>query len=501
MRVPYSELGRFVKVEDIDPAELVEKLNRHSVEATLTHFGNTDLEGVKVARVLDVKPHPELKKLLVCRVDAGGEILTVCTNDRSVKEGELLAVAPPGARVGEITVERRNFKGVVSEGMFLGGEDLVGIPTEGVFRLPPKAAAPGEDVIKLLSIGEPIIELDITPNRGDLLSVKGLAREVCAIYDRPMNEPPVEDFEAGGKMPPAAIEDRGCSRYRLLLLEGLEIKESPLWLKLALWKFGERDINAAVDATNYAMFLEGNPLHAFDADKIEGRISVRSAREGERFLALNGKEYELKEGDLVIADEKKILALAGIIGGAESAVSPSTTRILLEGAHFDPFRIRKTAKRLDLRTESSYRFERNVDVENVARAQNLAAAVILRLSGGRAVGKIDLYPEPYRPPRVTLRLSEYEATVGEGVDPREAAKILKNLGFSARVRAKGLSEEALRRTALRLAAERLGCRRFLPEAVNGSRVVISCGGKRAEIDLDRETELLKEELKRWGVEF
>ncbi len=461
MRVPYSILNQYVEVEDIDPKELVENLNTHSVEATLDYFGNSDIDKVVVGRVLKTEPHPSLKKLLVCEVDVGTEKVVICTNDKTVQEGDKVFLVLPGGRIGDLKITERNFKGVISRGMFLGLEELVGVPSEGVFKFHDESVKPGTDVKKLLGIGEPIIELDITPNRGDLLSVKGLAREVSALYGRPIKEMDIPTYGVFGKeLEIRILEPEYCHRYRGAVIRNVKVKESPLWLQIALWKFGANAINNIVDITNYVLYTEGNPMHAFDLDKIEGKIYVRRAQDGEKFLALNGNEYELTRDDLVIADDRKVLALAGVIGGLESAVTEGTKNILFETAYFDPFKVRKTAKRYDIRTESSYRFERNVDVENINRAQNLAVKICLNLAGGEITTVIDEYAKPYRPKEVKLSLSKYRKYTGSDIEPERAKEILNNLGLPTEVEYK-FGTEDIKRLLVRYLQKVKGLKVFL----------------------------------------
>ncbi len=457
MRVPYSELNKYIKVEDIDPKELVERLNTHSVEATLDFFGNSNVEKVVVAKILKTEPHPTLKKLLVCEVDIGTQKVVICTNDKTVKEGDKVFAVLPGGRIGDLKIGERNFKGIVSKGMFLGLEELVGVSSEGVFKFHDPNVEPGTDVKKLLGLGEPIIELDITPNRGDLLSVKGLAREIAALYNRPISLPEAPRLDIFGSDAEIEILDNDCGRYRGAVVRNVNVGESSLWLMVALWKFGEAVINNVVDITNYLLFTEGNPMHAFDLDKIEGKIYVRSANEGETFKALNGKEYKLSTEDLVIADDKKVLALAGVIGGADSGVSEKTENILLETAYFNPYRVRKSAKRHDIRTESSYRFERNVDIENIERSQNLAVKLIRDLAGGEVSTVRDVYPNPYRPKEVSLSFRKLVEYTGGYIEPKKVFQILNSLGLPTEVE---IEEESLKRAILKFLVQKMGCEGF-----------------------------------------
>jgi len=445
MRVPYSILNRYVDVKDIDPKELVEKLNTHSVEATLDYFGNENLDKVVVGKILKTESHPSLKKLLVCEVDIGQRKVKVCTNDKTVKEGDKVFLVLPGGRVGDLKIAERDFKGIVSYGMFLGLEEIAGIPSEGVFKFHDETVKPGADVKELLGIGEPIVELDITPNRGDLLSVKGLAREISALYGRPLKNFDIFDYETfGSEIKIEILEPEYCQRYRATVVRNIQVKESPLDLQVALWKFGANAINNVVDITNYVLYTEGNPMHAFDLDKIEGTIRVRLAKQGEKFTALNGNSYELSEEDLVIADDRKVLALAGVIGGMDSAVTDETKNILFETAYFNPFKVRKTAKRHDIRTESSYRFERNVDIENIAKAQNIAVKLSLELAGGNVTTVVDKYVKPYQPKEVSLTISKYRKYTGSNIAPEKAAEILNNLGLPTEIEYKFNKEDIKR---------------------------------------------------------
>jgi phenylalanyl-tRNA synthetase beta chain len=501
MKVPYSELSRYVPVSDIEPEELVQRLNTHSVEADLEFFGNPDVEKVVVGKVLKTEPHPSLKKLLVCKVDVGKETLTVCTNDKTVSQGDKVFVVLPGGKIGDFEITERDFKGITSRGMFLGLEELVGVPSEGVFKFHDPSVKEGEDAKKLLGLGEPLIVLDITPNRGDLLSVKGLAREIATLYNLPLKLPQAPDFKPFGKGVEVSVEDtRGCRRYRAAVIRGVKVKESPLKLMAALWKFGEAVINNVVDITNYLLFTEGNPMHAFDLSRIKGKITVRRAVEGEKFKALNGKEYTLSHEDIVIADEEKVLALAGVIGGADSAVSGETEEVLLETAYFDPFAVRASSKRHDIRTESSYRFERNVDIENVARAQNMAIKMIGELAGGKLAALTDVYPEPYSPPTVSLSWKKYLSYTGAETDPREAARILNNLGLPTALKVENLSENGLRKVLIRLIAGRKGCKDYVCVEAEEGMITVRCSdGNTLIVDINEGINFLKGFLKEKGI--
>ncbi len=437
MRVPLSWLSEFVDIEGLTATEIAETLSLRSVEATVDRFGK-EVENVVFAKVIEVKEHPERKKLNVVKVSAGKHgTFTVVTADKDVKEGDITVLALPGAKVGDVEIGKKAFGSVVSEGMLLSFEDLeIEEKSEGVIRL-REDIEEGKDVKEVLKLGEEIIELDITPNRGDLLSVRGLAREISALFKVEKKKRDIPVFEDFGNFD-IRIEDRDCRRYRGVIIEGIETKESPLWLKIRLLQCGQRPINNIVDITNYVMFQEGQPLHAFDLDTLEGGIVVRSAREGERIRTLDGEERKLSENILVIADYKKPVAVAGVIGGLETGVNEKTKNILLESAYFNPSRVRKCAKLLGVQTESSYRFERNVDIEHVDKAQNVAVDMILKLAGGKITVVKDVYTDRYEPKKVFVPLGKYMRYAGENYENEEVKEILERLEIPCEIKRCGI---------------------------------------------------------------
>ena len=429
MRVPLSWIAEFVEIEGRDPEEIAEVLSLRSVEATLDTFG-ADIEGVRFGKVVEVKP---LENLLLIKVDLGKHgILNVVTADRELKEGMLVPVAPAGSRVKGKEVSKRPFGSVVSEGIVLTFNDLGLDDAEGgVFKL-EGGVEPGEDVGRVLGFGEPVLELDITPNRGDMLSVRGVARELSALLGLPKVNRNVPNFEETGKLE-IEILDGDCRRYRGAVIEGLKIERSPLKVRRRLWQAGFRTINNVVDVTNYVMVQEGQPLHAFDLEKLSGGVRVRSAREGERIRTLEGKEVKLDSSILVIADSEKAVAVAGVVGGEETAVGPSTKNILLEAAYFEPRRVRRASKRLGIQTESSYRFERNVDIEWLRSAQDVAISMILELAGGKLVALKDLYPKRYEPKRIFLQAGKFNRYSGSDFEAEEVSRILSSLDIPHKI--------------------------------------------------------------------
>ncbi len=437
MKVPYTWLSEFVDLKGLSAEEIAEALSLRSVETTVETFG-INLDGVVFGKVVEVKKHPSEENYRVVRVQVQEHtFIQVVTADSTVSVGDGVLVALPHSRVGDRCITKREVKGVLSEGVLLSAQDLgLEEKSEGVLKIKEKVK-PGTDGAELLGFGEKILEIDITPNRGDMLSVRGVARDVAAIFGLEKKTPeekalsPIGDF-------PIEIRDSDCKRYRGVVIEGVKVGESPLFIKKRLWQCGIKTINNVVDVTNYVMLRDGQPLHAFDLDRLEGGIFVRSARRGEKILALDGNEYELDEEVLVIADSSRPVAIAGVIGGLETGVTENTTRVLLESAYFDPFRVRKAARKLGLQTESSYRFERNTDIERVDRAQDYATELILSLSGGEVKVVKDLYPEPYKPARIFLPQGKYIKYAGEPYRNDEVKRILTALEIPCEIMRCGL---------------------------------------------------------------
>ncbi|MDQ7038506.1 MAG: phenylalanine--tRNA ligase subunit beta [Aquificota bacterium] len=437
MRVPLSWIGEFVDITGRDPEEIAEILSLRSVEASLNTFG-PHVEGVYLGKVVKVEDHPERNDLAVVLLDLGGRgKVRAVTSDRGLKEGVRVPVAPPGARVKGKVVEKRPFGSVISEGFILSPGELDLEDGEGGVLKIYEDLEPGTDIRGVLGFGEPVLELDITPNRGDMLSVRGVARDLSALLNLPKKTREIPDYGDHGDLT-IEILDQDCHRYRGVVVEGVRVGTSPLWVRKRLWQAGIRTINNVVDVTNYIMIQEGQPLHAFDLDKIKGCVKVRSAREGERIRTLEGSEVALDEGILVIADEEKPIAVAGIIGGEETAVTGSTDAVLLESAYFSPERVRRGSKTLRIQTESSYRFERNVDIEWLDRAQNLAVGMILKLAGGEVRAVRDVYKRRYEPKRIFLQVGKFTRYSGSEFRPEEVSRILTSLEIPCEVKRCGV---------------------------------------------------------------
>jgi phenylalanyl-tRNA synthetase beta chain len=391
VKLPLSWLRAHVDV-DLPVEELAEvmSLNGLEVEAVLTPGEGT--AGVRTARVLSWAPHPDADRLRVVHVtgDGGeGEIELVC-GASNFDVGDVVAHAAPGSTIpGEgapMRMEARPIRGVVSNGMLASARELeLGDDHEGILVLP--AATPlGVDLGDLLPIGEPVVEIAVQPDRGDHLSVLGVARDLAAILDTTWHAPEVP-AELDTPSIPVTIDTDGCERFVTWTLEDVAVQPSPPWLRQRLAQCGIRSIDVVVDVTNYVMLELGQPLHAFDLDRLRGpSLRVRRAEGGERLVTLDDQERVLEAGDLVIDDAERPVSLAGVMGGLDTEVTATTRRVLLEAAVWEPASIRRTSRRLGLVSEASVRFERRVDPEGAARGVARAVQLLTELAGARPTG-------------------------------------------------------------------------------------------------------------------
>ncbi len=444
MRVPLSWLREFVTVE-LSPEALAELLTLGGLEVEGVEEAFELLGPVVSAEILSVKPHPEAERLRVCEVTDGKARYTIVSGAPGLEKGLKVALALPGAVTfsGEKIAETR-IRGVTSQGMLLSPYEAgVSAERDRLLELPREAPL-GRPFYEILGLSEPVLEVAITPNRGDCLSILGVAREVAALTGAEVRRPEIPDLPMGDEIQrEAAVEILDpdlCRRYAGRLIKGVSVRESPFEIARRLWMCGLRPINNLVDVTNYVMLELGQPLHAFDWQKIEGRrIVVRRAKEGEQILTLDGEKRLLSPEMLVIADSRRPVAVAGVMGGEETGVGEETREVFLESAWFETSSIRRTARALKLSTDSSYRFERGVDPEGVIRALERAAALILETAGGEIVpGRLDLYPRPYRAPEITLRFSRLKSYLRVELNREEVAGILKRTGGEVEVQGESL---------------------------------------------------------------
>ena len=409
MLVPFSWLQELVSV-DLTPEEIASRLTMTGLEVEGVFEAYEELSSVISVRILAVTPHPHSDKLTVCQISDGKRDYQVVCGAPNVREGLKTAFAPPGTILftGE-KIKKAEIRGVPSEGVLCSAYEI-GLSEDhsGILELPPETPL-GQRVTKLLGLSEPILEISITPNRGDCLSLLGIAREVAAVCGIPFKGLALPSLPLGEdifRLTQVRIEvPELCYRYAGRLLQNVTVRPSPFEIQKRLWLCGLRPINNIVDITNYVLLEVGQPLHAFDFDLLEGRrIVVRLAKEGEEILTLDGEKRVLTSETMVIADAQRPVAIAGVMGGEETAVTEKTKNVFLESAWFNPSNIRRTSQRLRLSTESSYRFERGIDPEGVILGLERATDYMVRLAGGEVIpGRIDEYPRPYTPPEIRLR--------------------------------------------------------------------------------------------------
>jgi len=414
----------------------VERLTLGGLEIEEVLHTGPDLSALRVGRVLERKAHPGADRLSLCVVDLGDlEPVDIVCGAPNVTAGQTVAVAPHGATLPDGTrIKRSKIRGVVSNGMICSARELgLSEESEGILVL-HSGTKPGTPLAEVLPGGEVVLDLAITPNRGDQVSLLGIAREVRAHYGGSLHIPPCEPAESGEEVSRhvrIAVEDAaGCPRYVARVVRGVTVGPSPAWLQARLAAAGVRSINNVVDVTNLVMLELGQPLHAFDLARIRGgSVRVRAARPGERFTTLDGQERELAHEDLVIADAERALAIAGVMGGRDSEVRPETRDLLIESAQFHPSRVRRTARRLGLHTDASYRFERGVDPEGVVRAADRAARLLAELAGGsvcRGTAEARGQALP-RAAQIALRPERVNRLLGTSLRPAEIGVLLSRV--------------------------------------------------------------------------
>jgi phenylalanyl-tRNA synthetase beta chain len=436
MRLSLNWLKEFVDLT-VPAAVLADKLTMAGLEVEALEEVKPQFAGVVVGRVDRVERHPRADRLQMAQVDDGRRTYRVACGAPNVQAGRLYPFAPPGAVIlGSRKIEAVKLRGELSEGMLLA-EDELGISADhvGLMEIPQDLPV-GRDLAAALQLADVVLEVAVTPNRPDCLSILGLAREVAALLHQPLRHPEVEvapipaPGEAAARV--TILDPLHCPRYAARLVVELEVRPSPFWLRRRLEVSGLRSINNLVDVTNYVLLEFGQPLHAFDFDRLAGgQIVVRLPSPGEvsgAFVTLDGQSRPLDAETLLICDAAKPVALAGIMGGLESEVTQETRRVLIESAYFNPRTIRRTAKRLGLSSEASYRFERGVDPEGVIHALERAAQLMVELGEGRTPAPhLDVYPTPQVHPRLALRVSRTNAVLGTDFSAEKISGLLERL--------------------------------------------------------------------------
>lgn len=478
MRVSMKWLKELVTV-DRPVEELVDLLDMTGTAVEAVHTAGEALDNVVVGLIAEKVKHPEADKLWVTTVDVGdGAPRTIVCGAQNFEAGDKVPVALVGAILpGGFEIKKAKLRGVVSEGMNCSARELgLGEDHEGLLILPADAPV-GTPFSQYQGLSDTIIELEVTPNRPDCLSMAGVAREVGVVLGQratmPAQVPSESGVPATDMCSVEIAEPRLCPRYTARVIRGVKVGPSPQWLAEKVQAAGARPINNVVDITNYVLFELGQPLHAFDMDTLASddgdriAITVRRAVQGEKLTTLDGVKRDLTESTLLICDTSGPVALAGVMGGESTEVSESTVNVLLESACFDPESISRTSRTLALISEASLRFERTVDRTGCIAAIDRAAALIAELAGGVvAPGVVDVYPVPYVPRRLTLRLSRLLQILGVEIAAAEASSILTALGCAVETHADRLEVDVPS---------------FRP-------------------DLEREIDLIEEVLRVWGME-
>ena len=447
MNVSFRWLKQFFDdgvLDELGPEGLRQRLTDQGLAVDELRPAFDPFSGVVLGKVLDAKPHPDADRLTLCTVDAGDGSRQVVCGAPNVEVGALYGYAQVGAKLpGGNEIRRAKIRGVESDGMLCSapelGLDALG-SAEGIWAIPDADEADlGRDLREALELDDTILVIDVTSNRGDALSHLGIAREIQWITGKTMHLPRVdlaEDGRSANEQASVKVEDRdGCSRYLGRVINNVSIGPSPGWLQTRLLALDQRPINNIVDVTNYVMLEVGQPLHAFDLERISNRqIVVRRAREGERMETLDGQERVLTSDMTTIADVREVVAIGGVMGGSDSEVSSSTTEVFLEGAHFDPGRVGRTARRLGMVSEASTRFSRGVDPEITGWAIDRAADMIAQLAGGRVAPGVvgvgaNAKPRAADGEALTLRDQRVEAIVGYAIGVSEITRALESLGF------------------------------------------------------------------------
>lgn len=440
MLLPMKWLKDYIDI-DIDSKELSDKLTLTGSHVESIIPLDKGIKKVVVGKILSIEKHPNADKLVITTTDVGDEKLKIITGASNIKEGDYVPVALVGARLpGGIKIKKSKLRGEESFGMLcsldeLGINDNV-VPKEqrdGIFIL-DKEYPLGMDIKDILGLNGDVIELEITPNRPDCLSIIGMARETCATFDKKIKYPEIsirkEEESINNYVKDVEILDKDlCNRYYAKVIKDVKIESSPLWLQTRLMEAGVRPINNIVDVTNYVMLELGEPIHAFDLDKIKDeKIIVRRALDLEKITTIDGVERKLNSSNLVIADSEKPIAIAGVMGGLDSEVTSETKTILIEAANFNSKSVRLTSKLLNLRTEASARFEKGIDPNLCESACNRVCQLVEEIGAGKVIGEyIDKYIEKVMEKVIILKIDKVNRLLGTNIGKDDMIDILERL--------------------------------------------------------------------------
>ena len=443
MKVSYNWLKDFVDI-DIPVEELAEKLSTSGFEVEEYSFQNEHLHDVYVGKITKIEKHPEADRLQICQVDVGDKKVQIITSATNVFEGAVVPVSLEGADlVNGVKIKPTNFRGVKSDGMFCSGEELgidenyiEGGGVNGILILPNdmKIGAKIEDALMLNDV---VLDINVTPNRPDCNSIIGIAREICAIYDKPFKDVDYSYKTVGGNINDhisVEVKTEKCPRYMASYVKDLKLTRSPLWLRSRLFAVGIKPINTIVDITNYVLIEQGQPMHAFDYKHLAGsKIIVRDAKKDEKIAVLNGNTYTLNSDDMVIADSVKPVVIAGVIGGVNSCVEKDTTETIFECAVFDLKSVRLTSRKIGVMTDSSLRYSKGVYLSTPIKAIQRALNLVSTLNCGKIVdGIIDTCKQKEVPERkIEASMSKIDKILGVTIDRKRVLQILNSLGIKS----------------------------------------------------------------------
>ncbi len=431
MRVPFEWLKEFVPI-DVSASDLAKRLTMRGLEVEAEEAVQPAFSDVVVGEILDIEAVAGTDKLLLCKVDVGRDVLPVVCGAPNVASGNRVPVALPDARLADGTViEKRKIKGIESYGMLCSEREL-GLSEDhsGIFILSDELRV-GDSLGDALGLADTVFDVNVPPNRGDCQSIVGIAREVASVLNKEITFPPFtleekEDPEL--RMNLAVASPDACPRYVLRMIKDVAIIPSPFWMRNRITKCGMRPISSIVDVTNYVMLELGQPLHAFDYQKLAGsRIEVRLSGKKSVFRSLDGVDRKLEEGDLLICDGEGPVALAGIMGGENSEITSATRRVALESAYFNPLFIRRTARRLELKSEASLRFEKGIDIANVDFAARRAVSLMRRIAGGSVVKGSKEFYEKKEPRTIFVNLKRVGEIIGMPIEREQIVKSLQSI--------------------------------------------------------------------------
>src|SRR5246127_3062876 len=429
MKFSVNWLREFVDLPE-KPDEIAELLTRAGIEIKKIETRSANIDKVIVSQITASSRHPNADRLTVCQVnDGSGTKRQIVCGATNYKVGDKVPLALPGAKLPNgLEIRKSKLRGVESEGMLCSPIELgFGEDASGLLILSPDAKV-GAPIVDLFP-ADTILDVEITPNRGDLLSHFGLAREIAALSGNKLKTTPPEANIEINKSGVTIAASRECPFFSLRKIDNVKVGPSPQWLRAKIESVGVRSINNIVDISNFVMLEFGQPTHAFDADKLKGGINVRLARDGEKFLALDGKTYSLKPDNCVIADQERTVGIGGVMGGEETGVTDSTKNVLLEAAYFLPASIRRTARDLNLQSDASYRFERGVDPEMILIASQRSAELMSEIAGGTPAKEIQVAGElPVDPADVSLSYEKCSRLIGVAIDPKTVDEILTRFG-------------------------------------------------------------------------